>query len=73
MAHGVEYSPSGDASLVGFVFHCDKLGRDVTVHAKKVDVEKRVESCELCGDHGYVGLEFLCECKKRHSVLVEDW
>ena len=29
--------------------------------------------CEMCGDHGYFGVEYKCKCGEYHFLLLEDW
>lgn len=76
MAHGANFKETGDAKLVAFVIHCDVCKKDVKVVKTASDwdqVESTAQECELCGDHGYVGLVLKCRCGKEHRILIKDW
>ena len=51
---------------------CPKTKKKVDIPFNKVDLYVDADNCELCGGHIKVEIEFLCQCKEYHRIILRD-
>jgi hypothetical protein len=50
---------------------CAYLGRAVVGTVDSTHAQ--VSPCEVCGEHGTISVEVLCECGRSHTLEVNSW
>jgi transcription elongation factor Elf1 len=59
--------------LVRATFRCPHLDKLVDVDSEDMNFSGDSSPCDLCGSHGSVTVNFLCECGDRHYVTLYDY
>jgi len=62
-----------DSELIRATFHCPYLDKLVDVDSEDMSFFGDSSPCDLCGSHGSVTVNFMCECGDRHYITLYDY